>query len=63
MGFLHFENVTSHPVLITFARLLFARPSGFEPKWRKMKVSVKTSVDKGEVHIAELGKRERKRER
>lgn len=55
VGFLHFENVTSHPVLLTFVRLLLARPSGFEPKWRKMKLSVKASVAQGEVHITELG--------
>uniref|UniRef100_K1QPP7 Receptor for retinol uptake STRA6 n=1 Tax=Magallana gigas TaxID=29159 RepID=K1QPP7_MAGGI len=55
VGFLHFENVTSHPVLLTFVRLLLARPSGFEPKWRKMKLSLKASVAQGEVHIAELG--------
>lgn len=57
MGFLHFENVTSHPVLLTFVRLLLARPSGFEPKWRKMKLSLKASVAQGEVHIAELGEK------
>lgn len=58
MGFLHFENVTSHPVLLTFVRLLLARPSGFEPKWRKMKLSVKASVAQGELHIAELGEKD-----
>ncbi|XP_062602192.1 receptor for retinol uptake stra6-like [Saccostrea cucullata] len=54
VGFLHFENMTSHPVLLTFVRLLLARPGGFEPP-QKLKASVKASVSHGEVVISELG--------
>ncbi|XP_061178443.1 receptor for retinol uptake stra6-like [Saccostrea echinata] len=54
VGFLHFENMTSHPVLLTFVRLLLARPGGFEPP-KKLKASVKASVSHGEVIISELG--------
>ncbi|XP_056005122.1 receptor for retinol uptake stra6-like isoform X2 [Ostrea edulis] len=54
VGFLHFENVTSHPVLLTFVRLLLARPGGFEPP-RRLQASVKASVSQGDVCITELG--------
>nr|XP_022337726.1 stimulated by retinoic acid gene 6 protein-like [Crassostrea virginica]XP_022337727.1 stimulated by retinoic acid gene 6 protein-like [Crassostrea virginica] len=54
IGFLHFENVTSHPVFLTFVRLLLARPGEFETE-KKLKASVKASVAEGGIHIAEIG--------